>query len=211
MAATGDPRIGGRVIVEVFERYGLASVTPKAVEQLEAYLDLLVFWNSRQNLTAIRDRETIISRHFVESAFCAQALPQMHTVLDFGSGAGFPGIPIAILRPEMEVTLGESQGKKAAFLREAVRTLELSTKVYAGRVETLSPATLFDCVTMRAVDKTMEMLPYAWNRVKDSGRLILFSTNHSAEPIRSGIQARSWAELSIPGPLVDGILLFADK
>ena len=72
-------------------------------------------------------------------------------MLDFGSGAGFPGIPISLCRPEIQVTLAESQGKKAAFLQEAVRVLGLAAKVHAGRAETA--ATRFDCVVLRAVDR----------------------------------------------------------
>ena len=82
------------------------------------------------NSTAIRDEEGILSRHFVESIACACALPAgIFTLLDFGSGAGFPGIPIALCRPEIAVILAESQGKKAAFLQEAVRVLGISAKV----------------------------------------------------------------------------------
>src|SRR5271154_1470643 len=93
---------------------------------LSAYLDLLFKWNARTNLTAIRDPEEIIRRHFGESLFAGLHLaPEANTVLDFGSGAGFPGLPIAILRPQIAVTLAESQNKKSTFLREVVRTLDL--------------------------------------------------------------------------------------
>jgi 16S rRNA (guanine527-N7)-methyltransferase len=96
-------------------------------------------WNARMNLTAARKPEEIVRRHFVESIFAAQQIPKhVKTLLDFGSGAGFPGIPIAICRPKIGVTLAESQGKKAAFLREAVRTLGLKAEVWAGRVEEMA-------------------------------------------------------------------------
>src|SRR5271167_4951120 len=106
-------------------------------EQLSAYLDLLLKWNARTNLTAIRDPEEIVRRHFGESLFTAVHLPAAQTLLDFGSGAGFPGLPIALLRPEIKVTLAESQNKKSTFLREAVRTLQLSTEVWPNRVEAM--------------------------------------------------------------------------
>ena len=116
------------------------------------YLGLLLRWNARVNLTAVRDAEGILSRHFVESIACARALPDgIVTLLDFGSGAGFPGIPIALCRPEMTVTLAESQGKKAAFLQEAVRVLGGSAVVQSRRAELLTHP--FDCVTLRAVDR----------------------------------------------------------
>ncbi len=92
--------------------------------RFEDYLILLQRWNARTNLTAIRDEEDILRRHFIECIATAHALPfQAGTLLDFGAGAGFPGIPIALCCPEIHVTLAESQGKKTAFLREAVRTL----------------------------------------------------------------------------------------
>src|SRR5207342_666778 len=104
--------------------------------QFQAYLELLLRWNARLNLTAIRDQEGILSRHFVESIACARAVPEeVATLLDFGSGAGFPGIPIALCRPEIVVTLAESKAKKAAFLQEALRTLALRANVRAKRAE----------------------------------------------------------------------------
>src|SRR6202041_1504910 len=97
--------------------------------QLSAYLDLLLKWNARTNLTAIRNPEEIVRRHFGESLFAARHLdPNTSSLLDFGSGAGFPGLPIALLRPDVQVTLAESQNKKATFLREVVRNLALTTE-----------------------------------------------------------------------------------
>jgi 16S rRNA (guanine527-N7)-methyltransferase len=120
--------------------------------QLASYLDLLQKWNAKLNLTAIRTPEEIVRRHFGESLFAGSHLGQCETLLDFGSGAGFPGLPIQLLRPDVTVTLAESQGKKTAFLREVVRTLGLATEVYAGRVESMAPRKQFDTVALRAVD-----------------------------------------------------------
>jgi 16S rRNA (guanine527-N7)-methyltransferase len=76
----------------------------------EEYLSLILRWNARVNLTAIRDEDGILSRHFIESIACAHALPAgISTLLDFGSGAGFPGIPVALCRPEISVTLAEGR------------------------------------------------------------------------------------------------------
>src|ERR1022692_801083 len=131
---------------------GIAPLDAEQADHFEAYLSLFVRWNERVNLTSIRDEEGILSRHLVESIACARALPAgITTLLDFGSGAGFPGIPIALCRPEIAVTLAESQGKKAAFLSEAVRVLGVAATVHSGRTEVLR--NVFDCITMRAVDK----------------------------------------------------------
>jgi 16S rRNA (guanine527-N7)-methyltransferase len=121
--------------------------------QLSLYLDLLLKWNARTNLTAIRDPEEIVRRHFGESLFAAHHLdPATTNLLDLGSGAGFPGLPIALLRPEITVTLAESQNKKATFLREAVRTLGLGTEIWAARAEAMPESRQFHTVTLRAVD-----------------------------------------------------------
>ena len=131
---------------------GLPPLDSVLSARFDTYLGLIVRWNRRINLTSVRDEEWIRRRHFVESIACARALPAgIATLLDFGSGAGLPGIPITLCRPEIEVTLAESQNKKAAFLREAVRVLGISTRVYSGRAELLDSR--FDCVVLRAVDR----------------------------------------------------------
>src|SRR2546423_4621034 len=104
------------------------------VSLISAYLDLLLKWNAKINLTAIRDPEQIVQRHFGESLFAAREIADrfrssgdLHgrTLLDVGSGAGFPGIPIKTWLPELHVTLVEARQKKATFLREVARSLAL--------------------------------------------------------------------------------------
>jgi 16S rRNA (guanine527-N7)-methyltransferase len=147
------------------------------VSQLSIYLDLLLKWNARTNLTAIRDPQEVVRRHFGESLFAARHLdPATPTLLDFGSGAGFPGLPIALLRPDIQVTLAESQNKKAAFLREAVRTLRLSSEVWPDRVESMPADRRFHTVTLRAVDNMEAALPVAKTRIAPGGRLVLLTT-----------------------------------
>jgi 16S rRNA (guanine527-N7)-methyltransferase len=176
---------------------GLQPLTPEIVGRFLAYLELLQKWNARLNLTAIREPEEILHRHFIECIFAAQHLPPgIHTLLDFGSGGGFPGVPIALCRPEIHVTLGESQTRKAAFLREATRTLDLSNAdVFNGRVETLDG--IFDAVTLRAVDKMQEACRTAIQRVAAGGRLALFATGETAPSLQ--FDQISWSP-SIPLP-----------
>ncbi len=149
-----------------------AETTPALVEKLSLYLDLLVKWNGKTNLTAIRDPRQMVQRHFGESLFAAKHLPVCKTLLDFGSGAGFPGIPMQLAHPEVQVTLGESQNKKAAFLREAVRALELSTEVWAARVDTMPVSRRFDVVALRAVDNPELALTEALSRVVVGGSVV---------------------------------------
>src|SRR5271166_635770 len=174
------PNPSGTFLNALLTNAGLAPLNPVLSERFENYLALLLRWNARVNLTAIRDEEGIVSRHFVESIACAQALPAgIRTLLDLGSGAGFPGIPIALCRPEIAVTLAESQGKKAAFLREALRVLELKATVYGGRAESLAGA--FDAVTLRAVDRMEAAVSVAAALLKPGGTLLVLTTGNSAE------------------------------
>jgi 16S rRNA (guanine527-N7)-methyltransferase len=159
----------------------LPSPPPEILPKLSAYLDLLLKWNARTNLTAIRDPEEIVRRHFGESLFAGLHLaPEARTVLDFGSGAGFPGLPIAILHPEIAVTLAESQNKKSTFLREAVRTLGLKVEVWASRVETMPEYLLFHTVTLRAVDNMAAALSAAAPRA--SNDLLLLAGTPPSPP-----------------------------
>jgi 16S rRNA (guanine527-N7)-methyltransferase len=162
----------------------LESLDSVQTECFEKYLSLLLRWNSRVNLTAVRDEEGILSRHFVESIACARALPTgIATLLDFGSGAGFPGIPISLCRPEISVMLAESQGKKAAFLQEAVRVLGISAKVHAQRAESLTAK--FDCVTLRAVDRMGKAVEAAGKLVVPGGWLAPMTTGIEFETLKA--------------------------
>jgi 16S rRNA (guanine527-N7)-methyltransferase len=161
----------------------LPEIPATLILQLSAYLDLLLKWNARTNLTAIREPEEIVRRHFGESLFAARHLdtanlePAAITLLDFGSGAGFPGIPIALLHPNIQVTLAESQNKKSSFLREAVRTLNLSNvEVWAARAETIPASRQFRIVTLRAVDNMEAALAVARGRIAPGGQLALLTT-----------------------------------
>jgi 16S rRNA (guanine527-N7)-methyltransferase len=159
----------------------LPEVPATLLPQLSTYLDLLLKWNARTNLTAIRNPEEIVRRHFGESLFAARHLnPNTSTLLDFGSGAGFPGLPIALLRPDIQVTLAESQNKKATFLREVIRNLTLTTEVWSNRVEAMPASQRFDVVALRAVDNMDTALPAAIARITPGGQLTLLTTTADA-------------------------------
>jgi 16S rRNA (guanine(527)-N(7))-methyltransferase RsmG len=130
-----------------FQRY--APLSAKQIAQLQAHYDLLVRWNAKLNLTRIESPEQAELLHYCESLYVGASLPQGSlTIADIGTGAGFPGIPIAILRPECHVTLVESHQRKAVFLREATRELP-NVKVFSGRAQDLPGP--FDWVVSRAV------------------------------------------------------------
>ena len=175
---------GGLRLNGLLMREGLPTLTASIEDRFDAYLSLIVRWNARTSLTAIRDEEAIVPRHFLESIACAVAVPgSVRTLLDFGSGAGLPGIPIALCRPEISVTLAESQNKKAAFLREAVRTLEIKATVHGGRAENLT--TPFDCVVLRAVDRMQAAIAAASHLVSLSGWILIMTSGAEVRSIQN--------------------------
>jgi 16S rRNA (guanine527-N7)-methyltransferase len=127
-----------------------------ACERLLDYVELLTRWNAAYNLTAVREPGEMVTRHLLDSLAVAR-LVRGDSLADLGTGAGLPGIPLAILAPEREHTLIDSNGKKVRFLREAVRALGLTNvRVLQSRVEEARGQ--FDCVTARAFATLGDML-----------------------------------------------------
>lgn len=141
------------------------SATPAQASVFEAHYKLLLHWNQRLNLTRITSLEEAVERHYAESLFLAAHLPAGPlTVVDVGSGAGFPGFPVAIARPDLRVALLEADQRKAAFLRES-SDLAPNVEVVAVRAESLRRE--FDVVISRAV-QPKEVLRFA----KKNGRML---------------------------------------
>lgn len=181
---------------------------PQLYSQLIIYLQLITKWNARTNLTAIRVPEEIARRHFGESLYLAAKLGPCPTLLDYGSGAGFPGIPIQILRPDIQITLAESQGKKASFLQEAIRALDLPTKIWAARVEIMPETCQFHTVTLRAVDKMDAAVREASRRA--TNRVLILGT--SRKSIYPALADHFQTAQPIPLPESnDGVLLTANR
>ena len=175
---------------------------PKQLEQVSIYIDLILKWNSRVNLTAVRHPEEIVTRHFGESFFVADRLVQPDTeesVIDLGSGAGFPGIPLAMFAPKAKVTLIESNGKKAAFLNEVIRALQVgNATVFNGRGEDFPGRTKL--VTMRAVEKFSRALPLAVRLVAPPGRLALMIGSGQVKEAASMANEITWNDpIQVPG------------
>jgi 16S rRNA (guanine527-N7)-methyltransferase len=194
----------GSRLNELLLTAGLQPLGDETAHKFETYLSLFVRWNKKLSLSSVRDEEGIISRHFVESIAVAQSLPaEIATLLDFGSGAGLPGIPIALCRPHIAVTLAESQVKKAAFLQEAVRVLGISVKVHADRAETLgeAPNQVFDCVILRAVEKMPRSVAAAVNLVSPHGWLALMTSDVSLPELQTAAGQRfNWrGAVRLPG------------
>jgi 16S rRNA (guanine527-N7)-methyltransferase len=199
-----------------------AVLSPTQLQSISTYIDILQHWNARLNLTAIRDEEEIVTRHFGESLFAARHLFPFHPVsssvppvpsvlkdfdfdpaearvADLGSGAGFPGIPIKLWAPDIALTLIESNHKKAAFLREIARALTLTdVNIQNARAETLPPST-FDVVTLRAVERLSKVLPVAATLLAPQGRLALLIASSQLDATRSTLPNLSW-DSPIPIP-----------
>jgi 16S rRNA (guanine527-N7)-methyltransferase len=192
------------------------SLSPRTLEQLQRYLDLLLRWNARIALTAVRDPGQIVTRHFGESLFAAQVLFDESptapvTLADLGSGAGFPGIPMKLFAPEVNLTLIESHNKKAVFLREVVRTLSLdNVEVFCGRAEQWGKTA--DVVTLRAVEHFQQTLPIAASLAAPSGNLCLLIGSAQIEPARHALAAGwKWRQPKhVPGS-ASRVVLIADR
>ncbi len=152
----------------------LALVLPVgASEKLMAYLELLAKWNKTYNLTAIRDPLQAVSHHLLDSLTASRELADRSGALaDVGSGAGLPGIPIAIAEPGRRVTLNDANEKKAAFLRQAVIELGLpNAAVHVGRVEDWRPAAGFAVVISRGFSSLVDFLAACRHLAAPSGVL----------------------------------------
>jgi 16S rRNA (guanine527-N7)-methyltransferase len=191
------------------------STDPLSSTQLQAistYIDLILRWNARISLTAVREPHEIVTRHFGESLFAARvlfgesdlgnpaqpALDRVHLV-DIGSGAGFPGLPIKIWAPKIRVTLIESNHKKVAFLREVVRMLKVpEVAVLSCRAEEFrEPA---DVVTLRAVERFDSALPVAARLVAANGRMAILIGEAQVRRAKELVPEFQWGE-PIPIPL----------
>lgn len=180
------------------------TLPPVQLQQVSTYIDLLLRWNARINLTAIREPEEIVSRHFGESLFLARHLfPEPGTaavrVLDIGSGAGFPGLPLKIWAPALSLTLVEANHKKATFLREIIRALTLThVNVITARAESIPPAQA-DLVTLRAVERFETIFPTAVGLLAPAGRLALLISSAQLSQLSTLAPSSAWqAPIQVP-------------
>lgn len=170
-------------------------LSDEQLQRLETHFGLLLKWNKKISLTSISDPEQIVRRHFGESLFAGAQLDARPgaQLADFGSGAGFPGLPIAVLRPDFKVVLIESQQKKVAFLREVIRSAQINNaSVHAGRAED-SPFKS-QIVTLRAVEKFDSVLPLAASLVGQHGELALLIGAAQVQIAKAKLPILNWKE-----------------
>jgi len=188
------------------ERYGL-SVTTAQVEQIRAYISLLLVWNEKVNITSIRDPREILYRHFCESMLAKALVPiEKGRLADVGSGGGFPGLPLKIISPDIEVFLIESNTKKATFLAEVVRELGLTgVRVLVQRHEDLGEEIApVDFVCTRALGAFDLLLSWATSRLLAVKSVVLWVG--AAEVTKLAHQAGwTWRD---PVPVPDSLRRF---
>ena len=160
------------------------SQDPALAGPLLAYLALLARWNATYNLTAVRDPAQMVPRHLLDSLAMQPFVRDLGALADLGTGPGLPGIPLAIATPSLRVTLVESNGKKARFLREAVRQLGLANaEVAESRIEAFHPQAGFDAITARALATLPQILALGGHLLAPGGRLLAMKGVHPEEEI----------------------------
>ncbi len=177
-------------------------LTSEQADKLVAHLDLVDEWSERMNLTAIRERSQQVTKHLLDSL---SIVPWVRgtRLADVGSGAGFPGIPIAIVRPDLQVALIESTGKKCRFLEHVCETLGLpNVQVVQSRAEAYRPEARFDTVVARAVGPVAELVRNAGGLVAGHGRLLAMKGRDPADELAkklNGWKVVAVHPLHVPG------------
>jgi 16S rRNA (guanine527-N7)-methyltransferase len=174
---------------------------------LLAYLALLLRWNRAYNLTAIRDPQEMVAKHLLDSLAMHASVDAIAaaggSLADLGTGAGLPGIPLAIVKPGLKVVLVEANGKKARFLREAVRTLPLANaRVVESRIEAFDAPAAFDAITARALATLPLILELGGHLLKPGGVLLAMKGTLPGDELAAlpaGWQLQDVRPLTVPG------------
>jgi 16S rRNA (guanine527-N7)-methyltransferase len=196
-------------IGKALEPYGIVP-SIQVVEQIKAYIELLLKWNRSVSLTTITDVDEILRFHFGESLFALSMLPvEKSRLADVGSGAGFPGIPLAMARSSLGVTLIEPNAKKFAFLNEVIRSLEVhNVEAFRGRMADFQhPIERLDVATARALGQFNDLLGWARKQLRPTGTLILWVGDEDAQKLASDPRFKWGMPRRIPGAEQRSILL----
>lgn len=180
--------------MRLLEEFGLSK---EQISKFEKYLDLLLEWNEKFNLTAITDKEEVEEKHFIDSISIMKYFDVKNkTLLDVGSGAGFPGIPLAIVEPTLKVTLLETTGKRIKFLQVAVKELGLTNvEIIQGRAEEQKEREKYDIVTARAVKELNILLELCFYLVKVGGMFVAYKSSGVDEEILNAKHAFKCLEI----------------
>ncbi len=172
-------------------------LTEKQIQQFMTYYELLIEWNSFMNLTAITEFDEVIKKHFIDSVSLVNALPDIkdkeYTLIDVGTGAGFPGIPLKIVFPNLKIVLLDSLNKRVSFLNEVIQRLELTEiRAVHGRAEDLAKKEYreyFDLCVSRAVANLATLSEYCLPFVKVGGNFISYKSEKITEEFDNAKEA----------------------
>ena len=207
--------VPGHQIPAALARFGV-ELNPEQTDKIQAYLDLLLRWNRRMNLTSIREPDAILSRHFGESLYLTRVVSlSRELVVDVGTGAGFPALPLKIIWPELRIVLVESVGKKVVFLKEVIRTLGLDkVEIQHIRFEPLArqwthgPA---DIVTSRAVGNHETLAESGARILGAGGKLILYLGRKDAEAVVRKVTLFRWQDCRLLPTSRERVILLGTK
>ena len=189
------------LLIEGSQRMDLA-LSDQVIDQLMTYLDLVEKWNRVYNLTAIREREEMIKLHFLDSL---SILKHVHVknILDVGSGAGFPGIVLAITKPELKVTVMDSVNKKTTFMQQVKSELSLmNLDVVNSRVEDYQPITLFEAVTSRAFSNLKNMMSLTQHTLQKEGVWLAMKSKDVREELEA-FEKNQYTLISLEVPFIN--------
>lgn len=202
MSSSG-PSLPAEAIRTLVEGLEALELDAALAAPLREYVELLLLWNGTYNLTAIREPGAIISKHLLDCLAMARFVDG-RTLVDVGSGGGFPGIPLSIALPNLQVGLVETAGKKARFLREAVRRLQLGDRVvvHGMRAEHVPKGEGFEILTARAFGTIEEIIRVGGHLLAPGGRLLAMKGRLDevlAEAIPKGYRLTDCHPLKVPG------------
>ena len=192
------------------------NLSPDTQQKLLDYVALVQKWNKVYNLTAVRDADKMLTHHLLDSLAIVPYVATAKTILDVGSGAGLPGIPLALALPDTQVTLLDSNHKKTAFLNQAVIELQLgNVEVVCERVEKYQQKHIFSVVVSRAFSELPEFVALAGRLVAPGGTLLAMKGVHPFEelaqldtPVRGGFTLSSVTPITVPGLDAERHLVF---
>ena len=189
------------LLVEGLHRMSL-NLSDQMIDQLMAYLNLIEKWNRVYNLTAIRERDEMIKLHFLDSLSILNHVEMEH-VLDVGSGAGFPGIVLAITKPELKVTVMDSVNKKTTFMQQVKSELSLTNlNVVNARVEDYQPTILFDGVITRAFSSIQNMLLMTQHTLQKNGAWLAMKSKDVKEELEA-LDQNQYTLISFEVPFIN--------
>lgn len=195
-----------KLIKDSFSKYGI-SLSEKQVEQFEKYYYFLIEENEKYNLTAITEKREVVIKHFVDSVLPYKEIPQNAKLIDVGTGAGFPGVPLKIVREDIKLTLLDSLQKRITFLVNLSQKLELkNVECVHARAEDFvkEKREKFDVAVSRAVASIPTLSEYLIPYVKIKGKVLMYKASKAEEEIRLGQKA-----ILALGGKVGGVLKFA--